>query len=104
MDRIKVTPAKLRSEAQAFKSAGQKTKSTTDDMFSIISQMTGAIWSGDAQKAYANRFKQLQNDCDEVFKMINEFADDLTDIANNYETTEQQNEDAVKSLSINPII
>ncbi len=95
---LKVTPAKLKAKSSEFSSQATGVKAITDEMFGVIKQLNGAVWSGTAATAYTSRFNKLDDDCTRMYKMIKEFADDLTDIANEYESAEKANEDTAQAL------
>lgn len=100
---LKVTPAKLKSKSSEFSSDATNVKSLTDEMFSIIKQLNGAVWSGTAATAYTNRFNKLDDDCKKMYKMIKEFSDDLAEIASEYDAAETANEETAKALKVNVI-
>lgn len=100
---LKVTPAKLKTKAGEFSSDATNVKSLTDQMFAIIKQLNGAVWSGTAATAYTNRFNKLDGDCKKMYKMIKEFSDDLTEIATEYDSAEKANEEAAKALKTDVI-
>lgn len=103
MSALRVTPAKLKSKATEFSSDASKVKGITNQMFDIIKQLNGAVWSGTAAKTYTDRFKQLEDDCQMLVKMIQEFSDDLKDIAEEYSTAENANEETARALKIDVI-
>lgn len=103
MAALKVTPAKLSSKATEFSADAKTMKGITDQMFQLIKQLNGDVWSGTAEKAYTDRFKQLENDCEMLVKMIREFSDDLKDIADEYSKAEKANEETARALKVNVI-
>lgn len=103
MSALKVTPAKLKSKSSEFRSEASQVQNITNQMFAIIKQLNGAVWSGTAATTYTKQFNQLDDDCKKMYKMIKEFSDDLTDIANEYSAAENANEATGKSLKTNVI-
>lgn len=101
---IKVTPAKLKSVANAFNSTGNSIKNVTQQMTSIVTALNGSVWSGEAANAYKNKFNQLQDDINKMIKMVNEHVSDLNEMAAEYERAEQQNTAAGNALSGDVII
>ncbi len=100
---LKVTPAKLKSKSSEFSADATEVKGLTDQMFAIIKQLNGAVWSGTAATTYTTRFNKLDNDCTKMFKMIKEFSDDLTDIATEYDAAEKANEETGRALKVDVI-
>lgn len=100
---LKVTPSQLKSKAQSFQQESNKVKNTTKKMLDLISKINGATWSGDAAKAYKNKFAKLEGDMNQMHKMINEYATDLIEIANQYESTEQANQAIASALATDVI-
>lgn len=103
MSALKVSPAKLKTKASEFSKDASQMKSITNQMFAIIRQLNGNVWSGAAADAYTKRFNKLDDDAQKMYKMIKEFSDDLTDIAGEYIKAENANEQTGKSLKIDVI-
>lgn len=95
---LKVTPAKLKAKSTEFSKDASQMQNITNQMFSIIKQLNGAVWSGTAADTYTKRFNKLDDDAKKMYKMIKEFSDDLTDIANEYIAAENANEATGKAL------
>lgn len=95
---IKVDPQKLINTANEFNATGSQVKGLTGDMMSKVTSMSG-VWEGDASAAYINRFKELQDDMDRMFSMIQEHVKDLNDMAQQYITAENANVDLGSSLA-----
>lgn len=100
---LKVTPSQLKSKAQSFQQESNKVKTTTKKMLDLINKINGATWSGDAAKAYKNKFAKLEGDMNQMHKMINEYSTDLIEIANQYESTEQANQAIASALATDVI-
>ena len=96
---IKVDPKKLESTAGQFETSAGQIKSITSQMTTLVKSLNGAVWSGDAASAYTKKFDQLQDDINRIYKMVKEHADDLKEMARNYETSENKNVQAANSLS-----
>lgn len=97
-----VTPEKLISTAQEFSSSASNVQSTTQNMLQIINAM-GNTWLGDASKAYTTKFKALEEDMTQMYRMITEHATDLSEMARNYQTAEQSNTESANALNTNAI-
>ena len=103
MSALKVTPAQLKSKAKEFDTQAGKVKKTTQQMFDIIKELTGAVWSGVAATKYKGQFNKLNDDVQRMLKMIKEFSSDLLAIAAEYEKAEKANEAAAASLKTDVI-
>ena len=101
---LKVTPQKLRSTATSFQTTGNQVKTLTTEMTTLVTGLTGNVWSGDAASAYVKRFKGLQNDINRMVKMINEHVADLQTMATEYEKTEEANLTAANALTSDVIV
>lgn len=98
MSALRVTPSQLKSKAGDFSKDASGLKKVTNEMFSVIKELNGAVWSGDAAKAYTGQFNKLDNDVANMIKMVKEYSSDLQKIATEYEKTETANETASKKL------
>ena len=94
---LKVSPEKLRTTSSEFASEGTVVSSLTQQMMNIVTGLATA-WEGEASSAYINKFKQLQEDINQINKMIQEHVSDLDEMAKNYETGEQKNTEAAGAL------
>ena len=66
---LKVTPEKLQATASSFESTGSSVNNLTQQMTSIVTGLSGQIWSGEAATAYVNKFNGLQDDMERIHKM-----------------------------------
>jgi WXG100 family type VII secretion target len=101
---LKVDTAKLRSTASSFQGTGNSMKSTTGQMMTLVSSLTGSVWSGDAATAYTGKFNQLKSDIDRMLKMVNEHVTDLNQMAQGYESAEAENRSSAQALSGSVIV
>ncbi len=101
---LRVTPEKLQSTAASFEASGSSVQSLTQQMTSIVTSLSGQIWSGTAASAYVSKFNGLQDDMDRIYKMIKEHSDDLITMAQQYSTAESANADLANSLSSDVIV
>lgn len=95
---LKVSTDRLRNTANNFQSTGQHIQRMTQSMTSIVRQLSGNIWSGEAAKAYKDKFEKLQDDINRMVKMINEHVTDLNAMAAEYERAENTNQNLINSL------
>ena len=96
---IRVTPEELKSTAAMLQSKSAEVKTLTQSMTSTVYQLTGRIWSGEAQTEYVNRFKGLEQDILKLNDLIQRHVNDLYVIANEYQNTELLNVQAAGNLS-----
>lgn len=101
---LRVTPEKLQSTASSFEGTAGNVQNLTQQMTSIVTSLSGQIWSGEAATAYVNKFNGLQDDMDRIYKMIKEHADDLIQMAQGYAAAEAANADLANSLSSDVIV
>lgn len=95
---LKVEPSRLKSTANNFQSTGQHIQRMTQAMTTIVNQLSGQVWSGEAADAYKRKFGQLQDDINRMVKMINEHVTDLNEMASEYERAENANKALANSL------
>lgn len=101
---LRVTPEKLQATASSFEGKGSTVQNLTREMTTLVTGLTGQVWSGDAATAYINKFNGLQDDMDRIYKMIKEHSDDLTEMAQQYIQAESANADLAGSLSSDVIV
>lgn len=95
---LKVTPEKLIFTSSEFKSQGTKIRSLTQQMIQIVNSLNSS-WEGEAQKAYATRFKALDGDMAQIQLKINEHVSDLNEMAEIYKRAESANTQNISGLS-----
>lgn len=95
---LKVTPEKLTTTATEFKGQGQKIRTLTQQMLATVNSLNSS-WEGEAQKAYATRFKALDGDMAQIQMKITEHVDDLNEMAATYKKAEQTNTQNISGLS-----
>ena len=99
---LKVSEDELRRGSHRFGEAAQRTKETTDQMLNIVNE-TNSVWQGEARNAYARQFNGLRDDMARMYKMIDEYRQDLAEIGRNYAQTEMQNRDFASRLNTDAI-
>ena len=101
---LRVTPEKLQSTASNFESTGNTIMNLTQQMTSIVSSLSGQIWSGEAATSYVNKFNGLQDDMERIHKMVQEHSKDLQEVAQQFISAENANKDLANSLSSDVIV
>lgn len=99
---LKVSPEKLISTSQEFSSNGSTISSLTSEMLSQVAALS-STWQGEAATQYLTKFKSLENDIQLLNRMIQEHVTDLQEMANQYSTAEQQNQEEASALRTNII-
>ena len=100
---LKVTPEKLVQTSGEFASAGSQMKSLTGEMLSLIRNLRSS-WQGEAATAYGNRFDNLSQDMDKLYRMVQEHAEDLQEMARQYQSAESGNTQTGNGMRGNVIV
>ena len=98
-DYLKVTPEKLNAVSSELEGEGTTMKGCTDRMVSLVNEISGEVWSGDAATAYKAKFTGLQDDMDTLYRMITEHVNDLQEMATHYSEAETANQKVAANLS-----
>lgn len=101
---LRVTPEKLQSTASSFESTGGTIMNLTQQMTSIVTSLSGQVWSGEAATSYVTKFNGLQDDMDRIHKMVQEHSKDLQEVAQQFISAENANKDLANSLSSDVIV
>lgn len=80
---LKVTPEELQRTAASFSNRGNVIATTMESMMELVTNLT-ASWEGEASESYIKTFRELQNDMERINSKIQEHAEDLNTIAENY--------------------
>lgn len=94
---LKVTPAELKNASAEFGAKSGEIKGLTGEMMNLVNGLN-SVWQGEAATAFSNKFKELQDDMDKIYKMIQEHSKDLMDMATKYETAEKENDQEAQAL------
>ncbi|MDO4647770.1 MAG: WXG100 family type VII secretion target [Eubacteriales bacterium] len=101
---LKVTPEQLQSTAASFEGHGTEVNNLTQQMTALVTGLSGQVWTGEAATAYVNKFNQLQDDMQRIYKMIKEHSTDLIEMAQQYSSAEQTSVELANSLSGDVIV
>lgn len=99
---IKVTPEKLISASNEFSTSANQVNQLTQQMLDLIRNINSS-WQGEASTAYTQKFNSLDEDMQQIFRMITEHATDLNDMAVQYQNAEQANIELSQSMKTNVI-
>jgi len=94
---LKVSVDDLKKSSTKFGNLATETKKLTDNMMKLV-ENSKSVWQGEAQSDYWRRFSGLRDDMQRMFKMIDEYRTDLSQIARNYEEAENKNKSAASHL------
>lgn len=95
---INVSPEKLLQTSDEFSNYGNMINSLTTEMVNLATSLSTS-WEGEASNTYIQKFKSLESDISVLNRMIQEHVNDLQQMANLYQTAEQQNTEEAASLS-----
>ena len=100
---IKVNPETIQRTAGEFGTQATQLQSLTGEMLQLI-QSLGSAWTGEASRAYLQKFAGLQPDMDKMFRMVQEHSTDLQEMATAYQQAENANAEATQSLLTNVLV
>lgn len=100
---LKVTPEKLHQSSGEFATAGNEVRNLTGEMMSLVESLK-SLWMGEASLAYAEKFHGLQTDMDKLYRMIQEHAGDLQEMATQYQKAETGNMEQGQGLEMNVVV
>ncbi len=99
---IKVTPDTLGNTASDFGTKATSLQSVTNEMMNLINGLA-STWGGEASQAYLTKFRGLESDMSRMYRMVNEHATDLQNMAAAYAKAEAANASATQGLQNNII-
>ena len=98
MSMFRVSSSELRQKAEQLEQMNTQFKSAVESLGNQ-EQSLAAMWEGEAQKAYASRFKALDGDMAQIQLKINEHVTDLNEMAETYKRAETFNTTNINGLS-----
>ena len=96
---IETSPAKMRTEADEVRQLASQYNQLQGDLFNEGRQLD-QTWDGDASSSFSSRLKSDEPRFQELFQVIGQYCDAVTESANEYDKTEQMIADEMKSNSI----
>lgn len=99
---LKVTPEKLSTSSSEFATQASTVNQLTQQMLQII-RGTNSTWQGEAATAYTQKFNSLDEDMQQIYRMIMEHSTDLQEMATTYQQAEQANMELGESMKTNVI-
>jgi len=100
---LKVTPEKLIQTSGEFEALGGQMKNLTGEMLSLIDSLS-SVWQGEASLAYQGKFKNLSSDMEKLYRMVQEHARDLQEMAAQYQSAESGNTEQGNNLRSGVIV
>lgn len=100
---LKVTPEKLIQTSGEFEGLGGQMKNLTGEMLTLIKSL-GSAWQGEASAAYQGKFENLSGDMEKLYRMVQEHARDLQEMAVQYQQAEGSNTEQGSSLQNGVIV
>lgn len=100
---LKVSPDVLKSKSADIKSHIARFESYWNQMAQVV-QNTKGYWVGEASNSHQKQFKDYEEDVKRIIKRLKEHPDDLLEMADIYEKTEEKAVQIVQSLPGDVII
>lgn len=98
MERLRTTPAQLRTQGTRIQQNGEDIASKMEQMIAIVNEIGGTTWSGDAATAYKQKFSEMQDDANRMKELLIDANERLDNIATQYEQAEEANASVARSL------
>ncbi len=92
----------MQNEASNFAGLANEVQSNTNSMMQSVESMNSQ-WVGDAGTSYINKFKELQQDMQEMYRIISEYVVDLLNMIRNYQQAESEIQSQVSGLETDVI-
>lgn len=94
---IRVDSAKLIQAAMNFDCQKRTVQTRTNQMIQLVNSLSGK-WQGEASNAYRAKFNKLQGDIHQMMAMIEDYVNDLKDVAKLYSTAESTGTSKINQL------
>lgn len=98
MEILRTSTDQLKAQAGRLQSQGGVLAAKVDQMVQVADTLTGSVWSGEAADAFRSIFDQLSMDANDMRNFTEDYAEQLTTIANKYEEAEDMNRQAASQL------
>lgn len=95
---LRVEPEKLINTAGEMSNQADSIQNKTREMMELVNGLSSCYESEDKQ-AFVNKFSQLEGDMEQIHQMIVHHAEQLTEMAQNYNAAIQQNTETANSLN-----
>lgn len=92
-----VDPKDLRNAAQEFQGKASEIQGITSEMMNLVKGLA-SFYEGEAAQAYVSKFSGLDEDMKQIQDKIREHVNDLTEMAQGYESAESTAETSHNAL------
>lgn len=99
---LRVTPERLSAASSEFASTAATVNQLTQEMLQVI-RSTNSIWQGEDATAYTQKFNSLDEDMQQMYRMITEHSTDLQEMATNYTNAIYDTTETANSMKTNVI-
>lgn len=96
MAKISVNSTVMRDKAEVLKGCSSSIKNFTEEMKSEIDRLRGT-WEGEVAEATVRKFNQLNDDFEERYNTINQYAQFLMNAADEWDNTNKLNMQDIES-------
>ncbi|GKU29321.1 WXG100 family type VII secretion target [Clostridium folliculivorans] len=96
MATIKVTSSVMREKAGTLKNCGNSIRTLTEEIKGEINRLKSS-WEGETAETTIRKFNELNDDFQERYDVINEYAKFLEEAANEFDRVDQLNKQAAES-------
>lgn len=100
---VAVDPQELMAASSELAACAAKLNGMLNSMLELVRSVT-SFWTGEAVAAFLTKFLGLQDDMQKIVRMVQEHADDLSQIAASYLKAEQENVSDFSGLSADVIV
>lgn len=100
LDNLTLTDASdLKTEASGFANSASDFNTITNQMLETVNDSLASGWEGEASTAYNTKFNNLRKEMDHIYKMCEEYSNDLIQIADRYIDVEGRNQEIANKLN-----
>ncbi|HIV85561.1 MAG TPA: WXG100 family type VII secretion target [Candidatus Monoglobus merdigallinarum] len=96
-NQIKVSTEQLNSAATTLESDATNLSNIASQIAEISASLS-SIWEGSAGQAYASKFASMQDDCQLLQKRVQEHCTDLQQMAQQYQSADDESAGLANSL------
>lgn len=98
MESIKVTPENLRAQAAKVDQEAQNYYNEYRGLLTDVGTLTSSDWTGEDANAFRDKVNNFEPDFNKMKELMNEYANYLRQAADNYQNTEENVKNTIKSL------
>lgn len=98
MESIKVTPENLRAQAAKVDQEAQNYYNEYRGLLTDVGTLTSSDWTGEDANAFRDKVNNFEPDFNKMKELMNEYANYLRQAADNYQNTQENVKNTIKSL------